>query len=448
VVLYIFVVAVLNLGLGFAVALYAARRYRELVALASESARPATTPGAVAVEEALPPAEQPAQGKGEAQGVASLKTGKEDPVKTSLGDEQPAVETPREAQAPADIEPGSEPEISPSEASVDHFKDEVEKYHQELIRLDNAFRECQAEPDAGTLKSHIDSLQGTSEEYLASREQAHQAFQELHAQREEFRGLNDDLWVIMQQQGAQISDTNHVIESLGPDANPREGSRQMVGQTAKLLRVNHDLRDTLEEASAIVARIDGRLESIDEAGHKDPLTKLATRAALEASLATLWEKDPHRARPLCAAMIDIDQFGRLNERYGQEVCDRILRAIAQFLNAESRNHSIAARFSGQQFMLLFPDVDLRFTTNVVERIRQTIETAHFEYGKEDIRVTVSCAVVQATPGDTSDALYARAGATLHQAKRYGRNRTFLHEGKHPTPVIPPNFTVEEKSITI
>jgi diguanylate cyclase (GGDEF)-like protein len=178
------------------------------------------------------------------------------------------------------------------------------------------------------------------------------------------------------------------------------------------------------------------------------LTELPNRAGLEACLADWWRKDPHRVRQLDAAMIDLDEFGRVNDRHGQDVGDRVLRATARILTSESRNHLIAARYSGQRFVLLFPDVDLRYAMNLVERIRQTIELTHLKYRGQDIRVTVSCAVTEVGREDTPETLYARAEDALHEAKRYGRNRTFLHEGKYPDPVVPPNFSLEERSVML
>jgi diguanylate cyclase (GGDEF)-like protein len=122
--------------------------------------------------------------------------------------------------------------------------------------------------------------------------------------------------------------------------------------------------------------------------------------------------------------------------------------IARLLTAETRNHLLIARFSGQRFLLLFPEVDFRFAVNVIERVRQAIEMARLEYRNEEIRITVSCAVTEITKEDTADTLYARAKATLQESKRYGRNRSFVHEGRFPTPVVPPNFALEAKCITI
>jgi len=454
VVWYIFLVAVMNVAVGFAVAVCAGRRYRALCVAAVEAAVPGVVFAAPGSESRMPASPT--------SGFENDSPREEEPRRPADGIDKPADDSPDEAnegapapggtstdkKAPAGVAPDEERAMSPGEACVEQFRSEVDKYHHELTGLDNAFRACVDKPEAGEVQSRVDSLQEANEEYLASRGEAHQAFQELHAEREEFSAVCDELEAVLRGQDTLVEDTQSVIEGLDYEGDLTEGCRQMIQQTSKLLHANHELRDTLEVASVAVARHDGQLESIDEVKRNDPLTELSTRARLEACLADWWAKDPHGARQLHAAMIDVDEFGRLNERYGQEVGDRILRAIAQLLSAESRNHLLIARFAGQRFLLLFPDVDIRFATNLVERIRQTIEMTQIEYREEKIRVTVSCAVTEVAREDGPEKVYARAEVTLREAKRYGRNRTFVHEERYPTPVVPPNFTLKEKSITI
>jgi diguanylate cyclase (GGDEF)-like protein len=324
----------------------------------------------------------------------------------------------------------------------------VDQYHLQLTRLDDTLRDCTSAPDAATVHSCVKSLRQANHDYRGARDKAHQTFEDVYGQQEAFQDMVEELQAVVSRQDAQIDETENVIRDLDYQSDPGRGCRKVVHETSKLLQVNHHLRDTLDQVTVVAAREGGRLGSMDKRKLTDPLTELSNRAGLEACLADWWEKDPHRVRQLNAAMIDIDELGRVNERHGQDVGDRVLQATARILTGESRNHLIAARCAGQRFLLLFPDVDLRFATSLVERIRQTIELTHLKRRGEDIRITVSCAVTQIGREDTSETLYARAEATLHEAKRYGRNRTFLYEGKYPTPVVPPNFSLEEKSVTI
>lgn len=453
-VLYvIFSVAVLNLGLGFALAVRVGRRHRELVALASQpvasaqeaapsvALQSATASTTTVDEEDAPPVKEPWAATEELEGLLGGTAG---PTGSS---DASACEPPPEEKPDSDTT-SPETEISSSQGCLQQLLGGVTDYQKELGRVDDGLRSLPETPEPAEVKAHADSLKRASEAYLQSCQETKDTFRELGADGQESHEAHETLHASLEQHGAQIRDSNHLLENVDCDTDPMEGCRQVLKVTTKLVRANDGLRDTLEEADVAVTRNERRLESMDAEKRTDPLTEVSSRVGLEAALAEWWEKDPHRARELNVAMIDMDEFARLNERYGREACDRILRAAAQLLTAESRNYSLAARYSGQRFLMLFPDTDLRFTTNAVERIRQTIEMARLDYRGQEIRVTVSCAVTEATPEDTSSTLYARAEATLREAKRYGRNRTFLHEGKYPTPVVPPNFTLEEKSIAL
>ena len=447
-VLYIiFSVAVLNLGLGFTLAVYVGRRHRELVALASQSVasvslQSATASTATVEEEDSSPVEEPWAATDELEGLLGGTTDL-----TGSSDASPACEPPSGEQPDSDGAP-PETEISSSQGCLQQLLGGVKEYQSELDRVDDGLRNSQETPEVADVKAHADCLKQANEAYLQSRHETGDTFPELGADGQASQEAHEDLHASLEEQGARIRESNHLLENLDCDTDPMEGCRQVLKATTKLMQANDGVRDTIEETSAVVTRNERRLESMDAAKRTDPLTEVSSRAGLEAALAEWWEKDPHRARELNVAMIDMDEFARLNERYGREACDRILRATAQLLTVETRNNSLAARYSGQRFLMLFPDTDLRFTTNAIERIRQTIEMAHLDYRGQEIRITVSCAVTEATPEDTSSTLYARAEATLREAKRYGRNRTFLHEGKYPTPVVPPNFTLEEKSIAL
>lgn len=443
-VLYILVVAILNLMIGFATAVYLARRREEFYPVEEfpmlspfpvrkewegdtgndeTVGGPETPAPQVAAEEAAEPPPGPA-------------------LQTLAADAASAGQTDEEMREQA------EREKTPRELAVNGFRDQVQQYHQMLAGFDERLRNLTRSTDKEEVGSCLASFKQANEEYLGSRERVCEVFEQLHRERQEFQPFHNNVQAAMARQTEQIASTNKAIGDFNLDADLEEGCRQLVGETSKLLEVNDQLRDTLDEALVAVAREEKWLESVEDAGRTDPLTGLANRTGLESAIAQWWDQDPERQRQLTAAMIDVDQFARINEQYGHQVGNRILRELAQLLIAESREYTVAARYAGQRFVLLFGDVDVRFTTNLVERIRQLVELTHLRYGDEDIRVTISCAVTEAQADDSSTTLYARSDLALQEAKRYGRNRTFLHEGKYPTPVVPPNFSLEEKDIAI
>jgi len=394
VVFYILIIAVLNMGLGFAVAVFLASR-------------------------------------GEPRTAAILP----DAGPKEFGQEPPSAADPLR-------------ELSPGEESVEMLHGTVERYNRQLAEVDDRLRECGDSGDATGMKTCLDSLHVANQEYLVAREEAHEAFLRLYREQREFESLCGRLEKATDEQVAQIRQTNVAIEQMDCGADVAEGCRQMIGEASKLLETSHQVRDVVVEAVVCVARSEDRVGSLDEPECRDALTGLASRAGLEKELEAWWAGDPHRSKPLCVVMVDLDQFGHVNEQFGTKAGDRVLRAVGQLMAAEARDRATAARLCGQRFLLLFTDCDARLATNVAERVRQKIDVSHLRCGPSEIRVTVSCGVAPSEKEDTLATLLARAAATLKEAKRYGRNRTFAHDSGYPAPVVPPNLSLEENFLAV
>jgi diguanylate cyclase len=265
---------------------------------------------------------------------------------------------------------------------------------------------------------------------------------------QEFGVLRDDLQEAMDRQLQQIQEINEAIDLVDFRANLDETRRRAAVETNKLVDANHQVRDILDAAMVGIARREQWLSSASPSECTDAMTGLYNRTGFEAKLAEWWSKDPHRVRQLSVAAIDIDHFGKTNERHGQIVGDQILRAIAQLLATENRGGTTVARYRGQEFAALFPDCDVRRAATAVEKIRQIVETTCFQTRSQQVQVTLSCGVTEATANDTSETLFSRLEATVQEAKRYGRNRTFVHDGKYPTPVVPPNFILQQRTVVL
>jgi diguanylate cyclase len=445
---FIFIVAVLNLGVGFALAVYAGQRHRLLTELGV--GLPGNPSLAIPQRTAVPPpvdlpADQPA---------AEVPPPEADAPADRSAAATPAVAPPAAAdsQASPDDAPSAAPPAetppSPSEQCVADFQAEVESYREQVTQANEALRSYMGTADPSDIEACLQSLMAATNEYLDRRQQVQEGFAELHSRQPQLAAVSAELQSAMQQQDAEIEHTTKSIENFDYGALVENGPHAVVGQTSKLLDSSNRLRDTLDEAMLEVQRSENRLTASPANVQIDRLTGLLNRTGLEAELARWWQADPQRTRALSAAMIDLDQLAEINDRFGHMLGDALLRAIAKLLDAEKRGNTAIGRISGQRFFVLFFDTDVRSATNSVERIRQMIEFTVLEHRQGEIRLTVSCGVTANAADDTSETLMERAEATLREAKRYGRNRTFLHEGKFPTPVVPPNFALEPRRITL
>ncbi|MEE8450659.1 MAG: diguanylate cyclase [Thermoguttaceae bacterium] len=501
-VFYILVIAVLNLGVGFAMAAYIGRQYRAMISaddpwkfdqaqeIETAEAETSEAPGDTTAEtspDAASPSDDSSDGEAlwdelldtessdvdasidgaledltdesldEALGIAETGTQAEEEAKD--GGDSPGDEPTEDRTAETDVEQESdvkqepdveqEPEKSAAETCVEEFRNDVSQYHEELKQADSGLRSATDPLEAAAIEQVLGSLREATEQYITERNQQHDSFEELHQSDPQFDGIRERLQTVTQQQDEQIASTNEAVDAIDYEAGLEEGHRQMLHETGKLMNVNDQLRDELDEALLRIAQSENRLDDLDAFAHIDPLTETQTRAGLESALADLWQKDSDRSRQFCGVLIDLDQFGRINEEHGRAVGDRTLATVAQAIRSEDLGEgSVLARVAGQQFFVLLPDADTRTATNVAERARQIIDVTRFQYRDQDVAVTVSCSVAMAEPDDTSATLLERLRTTLKEAKRYGRNRTFLCEGQFPTPVVPPNLSLKEKHVPL
>jgi diguanylate cyclase (GGDEF)-like protein len=334
---------------------------------------------------------------------------------------------------------------SPGYLAVDDLHDRVADFGAKLIEADDQLRQCAVSPDVGTIESVLSGIESTARNYVESRESAQQRLDGLTHDEGVWEGIHNELDVAAQMQDAEINATCQEIANFDYESDLAGGCQKIVGCTHRLLNSNDVLRDALQKALAEVAQLESRPP--DEADRSDPLTGCLNRAGIEADL-NAWWAGVHDHTRLCVAMIDIDRLAEANEQFGHRVGNEILKAIAKLLEANRSDNVQVARFSGQRFLLMFSDVEVAVATRTIERCRRTIDNAHFEHKDFDIRITVSCALTRAHNEDSPSSVLLRAEAALREAKRYGHNRTFLHEGKYPTPVVPPDIQVEPLHITI
>jgi diguanylate cyclase (GGDEF)-like protein len=123
-------------------------------------------------------------------------------------------------------------------------------------------------------------------------------------------------------------------------------------------------------------------------------------------------------------MIDLDNFKSINDGYGHQQGDRVLRQVAAILRDTKRDVDVAARYGGEELCLILPHTDLEGTYAIAERVRESIEAAEIPLiGSEGVlRITASFGVAATTDGD-KNRLIAAADGALYAAKRQGKNRT-------------------------
>jgi diguanylate cyclase (GGDEF)-like protein len=185
---------------------------------------------------------------------------------------------------------------------------------------------------------------------------------------------------------------------------------------SSMLRIK-ELTDQLQLANTKLAQL----------AVTDPLTGLHNRRSLYSQLEREFERSKRYKRPLSLLMMDIDHFKSINDSYGHQTGDRVLRLVADVLRATVRSADVAGRFGGEEFMILAPETGAETVGLLGERIRSTVHAASVGAGEGVPQVTISIgiATTQLLFATTYEELIHLADDALYRAKHEGRNRTVI-----------------------
>lgn len=205
------------------------------------------------------------------------------------------------------------------------------------------------------------------------------------------------------------------------------GTLRMAAETAS--RQAQMLIDTMEieqarhetERSRLEARVERiRTQELDYEAHTDALTRLPNRRALDRELPALLGDE--RVQPLCAVMIDLDNFKRVNDEHGHAVGDLVLTSMSTLLRAVTRDSDMAVRLGGEEFLLIFTNTGLAQAEKICERLIASVRAYPWTRLAPGLSCTVSAGVSQLKPFERVPEWLERSDVALYEAKHAGRDR--------------------------
>jgi two-component system cell cycle response regulator len=161
----------------------------------------------------------------------------------------------------------------------------------------------------------------------------------------------------------------------------------------------------------------------------DQLTGLHNRRYLTRHLETLLKNNAENGKRLAILIIDVDFFKSINDTFGHDIGDEVLREFARRISENIRGIDLACRYGGEEFVVVMPETDANLAWTVAERLRKSVEITPFRISAPaaEVNVTVSVGVADSDdPAMTADALLRQADQALYAAKRDGRNRVVAH----------------------
>ncbi|TDW29331.1 diguanylate cyclase (GGDEF)-like protein [Cryobacterium psychrophilum] len=202
-------------------------------------------------------------------------------------------------------------------------------------------------------------------------------------------------------------------------------TQQTAGLQARMLINTIEIEQARHEAAR--ARFEAQMERIraDEFSTEaktDPLTLLPNRRALDGALPVMIAQARDADEPLCAAMIDFDNFKLVNDTFGHGVGDQVLVAMSAMLREVTRETDLAVRMGGEEFLLVFADTRRDQAARACERLLASVRAYPWSSLGVDLTCTVSVGISQMQPGESTAHWLARADSALYASKRGGRDR--------------------------
>ena len=194
-------------------------------------------------------------------------------------------------------------------------------------------------------------------------------------------------------------------------------SSSLISMTQRLLRMNEEMEAQVRRRTLELQKAN---QELDRQARSDPLTGLLNRRGFGAQMQFALALARRGGRPLSLIALDADHFKRINDRYGHDVGDQVLRSLARRLTARLRESDVVARMGGEEFLVLLPDTDLAMAQRIADELVHTIAS---EPEPEVGPITVSAGVSTLRPdAEGADTLIRRVDEALYAAKAAGRNQ--------------------------
>ncbi len=194
------------------------------------------------------------------------------------------------------------------------------------------------------------------------------------------------------------------------------------GHLDEIAKEYSSVNDELEQYKKQVSQLQCDLNKYKNESIKDHMTGLFNRKYMDLKLNEEMERFKRQGQPFCIVMADIDKFKNVNDTYGHQVGDQVLKHMAKLIQENIRKTDFAFRYGGEEFMIILVNADVRNAVHVSDQIRKKLEATNFSLKDLSFNVTASFGVAQFQSNDTPESCIKLADSRLYTAKQSGRNK--------------------------
>jgi two-component system cell cycle response regulator len=207
-------------------------------------------------------------------------------------------------------------------------------------------------------------------------------------------------------------------------------ARLRAGQ--RVIQLQQEVESDREEIRRFAAELAMTNRRLQQAALVDPLTEIPNRRYAMDRIQQEWAAADRSRHPLSCMMIDVDHFKRINDTYGHDTGDAVLRRTADALKASARAQDVVCRIGGEEFLVICPNTSLDAAGQCAERLRSAAAAMRVQVGTLSLQTTISVGVATMDTGMIGpEAMIKAADQAVYAAKQAGRNRTCVARPKVP-----------------
>ncbi len=184
-------------------------------------------------------------------------------------------------------------------------------------------------------------------------------------------------------------------------------------------------RQEVQDAEQRIHSLEAKLQHMSELVREDQLTGSLNRRGLDDVFERETARSDRRGTPLCIAMLDLDDFKRLNDTYGHLAGDAALKHLVKIVKETLRSMDVIARFGGEEFLIMLPETTVEAASQTMTRLQRELTKHFFMHDNEKVLITFSAGVALRVPNEDQAALVKRADRAMYQAKQSGKNRVVV-----------------------
>ena len=459
-ILFFLIISVGNLALGYFVAL----KYHSLIfpepVRERELVRAPSTPAASPIT--IDASQLPLISRDTPLPTEQAMPQEQPPSENAIEPEVLVAEPPQEMQSPSQVNPATpigtesetEAETAQQEAaiedaqpaknetavSLDDFMSGLLEFRSQLSSLDDRVRKCVKAPDSREVDDCLKEFRVANSLYLEQTTEAAERLQQ--PEQAETADQSEARSAVQKALTSQVEEVRKAEEELDQIelSSDVEASCETLLRNANSLNAsNEKLREELHVAQREFQPEQEQGVDVDNENLLvDELTQIPSRYQLEMEMRQIVKS----GEAYCVGLLDVDRCGELNLKYGQRTVDGVIKSLAQIVAASARKEACAARYSGQQFAVLFAGQEPAEAALSAETIRQIVEQTSFRCDEEPLEVTVSMVLIAGSSSDTLTTIEQRLRTAISAGKSFGKNRTFQFQDGDVEPILPPELDIQ------